>query len=337
MMDYTRVYTAELEMRRVDVETWSDTGDAIPINGLSIAYNALDTVPLIQTASVEVDQAIEDGWYRFYLIATQGEAEKTAIGTFLFTTSRMKHDYGLDQPTANGYSVLKPAELRYFLGGYAPEGSNGAEYAAKLLRECTKAPVIVAGGFTLAQDVVFQPGTPYLSCVWKLLDAAGFCIAIGGDGTISIDAKPTVAVYELNPSNIMPEVTEDLSTDMPNRYIAVQNGEVAIAENSAGDNPLSYKTRGYWQEVYDKAPIRVNGETLSAYANRKLHEASIRYRKVSYVREFEPGIGAFSAILGNVPDSGLEGVGRVASGTMDCNNGIIVSETAMFQEDLWTD
>lgn len=339
-MDYSRAYNSEFTLRQVNPETWRDTGDALPISGVSISYSATDSVPLIQAATLDVDTPLEDGWYRVYMVATQRDREKTAIGTFLFRTNSAGHDYGYTSVTAKGDSVLKPADLCYTLGDYAPAGSDGAQYAAQLLRECTPAPVVVEGSFTLSQPVVFQPGTSKLKAVWMLLDAGGFCMFISGSGAITITQKPEEAAFDLDrmgENMLLPGVNEDYTANMPNRYIAVQNGNIGTAENRDGDNPLSYKTRGYWVEVYDKSVVRVNGETLAAYAERKLREASVMVRKVSYTREFIEGVGAFSVVFGSIPEIGLDGFGRVASGQMECGHGITVSETAIFQENLWTD
>lgn len=338
MMDYSGVYTSEFAMRRVDPETWGDTGDPIPVAGLSISYSATDSAPLLQTATVDVDEAVS-GWYRFYMTATQRESEKAALGTFLFRTTSIDHGHGMSATTAKGDSVLKPVEFVHTLGEYAPAGADGAAFAASILSASTPAPVICDGSFTLAQPVVFEPGTSKLAAVWALLDAGDFCIRLDGDGTIHVTPKPEdggISITRDNLGMFLTGIEESMEVDQPNRYIAVQDGSVAIAENRDGDNPLSYKTRGYWVEVYDSSAVRVNGETLAAYAQRRLKEESVLVRSVSYKREFMPEEGVFSMVRADLGDYGLVGTGRVASGSMECGHGITVSETAVFKEDIWS-
>ena len=150
--------------------------------------------------------------------------------------------------------------------------------------------------------------------------------------------KPTTPDLELARSDLgmlMPGIHEDEDWAVPNRYHAVQNGVTATAVNESGDNPLSFKSRGYWEDAYDTSVIRVNGETLQHYAERKLIEASVRQRKVSYVREFQPGVLPFSVVRCSVPELGLDGDARVVSQSLECSNGITVSETICFTEALW--
>lgn len=337
-MDYAGVYEAEFVLRNVLPETWGDYGEPLPVNGASISANATDAVPLLQTADIELDYTLEPGWYRLYMIARQNGSEKEPIGTFLYRGASITHDYGIHASTAKMESVLKPCDTSVVLGDYAPEGSDGAQQAARLLAQCTPAPVSVEGSFTLAHHVVFQPGSSCLKAVWDILDSGGFCIQLDGMGTIHVRPLPDEPDLELSRDDmdmLMPGVTEDTTEEIPNRYYAVQNGVTAMAENRDGDNRLSFKTRGYWEDVYDTAVVRVNGETLQHYAERKLREASVLDRKVSYKREFAPGVMPFSLVRCSVPEDGLDGDARVISQSFDCSYGIEVSETISFTEVLW--
>lgn len=338
MMDYAGVYEAEFHLRAVMPETWGDYGEPLPVNNASISANATDSVPLLQTADIDTDYIPGPGWYRLYMTARQFSNEREPLGTFLYRGASINHDYGLHAATAKMESVLKPADTSVTLGDYAPEGSDGAQQAARLLAQCTPAPIRVEGSFTLAHHVVFQPGDSCLKAVWDILDAGGFCIQLDGMGVIHIGPLPDEPALELSRGDmdmLMPGITEDTTEEVPNRYYAVQNGATAMAENRDGDNRLSYKTRGYWEDVYDTAVVRVNGETLQHYAERKLKEASVLDRKVSYKREFAPGVVPFSLIRCSVPEDGLDGDARVVSQSMDCSYGIEVSETISFTEVLW--
>jgi len=337
-MDYSKVYTAEFSMRSFDVQSWSDDGPPMTVSSMSVSASATDSCSLLKTATVETDEPLETGWYKLYMTATQAGSVRVPLGVYLFSNRSTKYDRGIGASTASGYSPLKPAmSAKMPLGSYAPMGADGAMLAAKYISECIPVPVHVQGGFELSQHVVFPQGCSYLEAAWLMVDSAGWAMTVDGDGEVWVTPMPTEPALNLGRLEgymLMPGVSEQVDDLVPNRYYAVQGSSVAVAENvSAG--PTSYRQRGFWVDEIDTSPVRVNGETLQAYADRRLVESCIRTRRVSYEREFAPGVEPLSIVRCSIPEEGLDGDARVVSQKLDCSYGIKVSETIEFEENLW--
>jgi hypothetical protein len=332
MIDWARAYSCRFAVARVDVGTWADSGTLGNVASLSIDRDCSDSVPLLEEASIEVNGDFEDGWHRVYMIAEQGVSEKIALGTFLFERKTASYDHGSVSVKADGSSVLIEAEdIELAYGEYAPYGADGARYAANMLRKAIHAPVKVSGGFTLSQNVVFSIGMSVLEAVWLVLDAGGFCIRLDGDGTVNILKKPDEPDLELSRANarlLMPGVGDDYTlTGVPNRYKAIDDGQVAVAVNEDAGSAVSYPSRGRWVDETDTSPVRVNGETLQQYAERKLKEASAITVQKSYTREYWPGVRPFSIVRGSMADVGLSGDFTVVSQSLECDRGVTVQET----------
>ena len=79
----------------------------------------------------------------------------------------------------------------------------------------------------------------------------------------------------------------------------------------------------------------MNGETLEAYAERRLTEESQGVaRVVEYRREYWPGVVPFSLVMGRLPDAGIEGEMRVRAQKLDCGKGIVITESAVQEVSL---
>ena len=79
-------------------------------------------------------------------------------------------------------------------------------------------------------------------------------------------------------------------------------------------------------EEYDSNPVKINGESLQLYAERKLDEMSTVMREFSYTREFWPNIVPFSLVEATLSENGISGSLRVMSQTLNCGKGITVNE-----------
>jgi hypothetical protein len=119
---------------------------------------------------------------------------------------------------------------------------------------------------------------------------------------------------------------------VPNRFTALERGEMATAVNETG-SPASRDARGYWHDETDDAPKRVNGETLAAYAARRLEELSIVPDERTYTREWWPGVLPGSVVRGSM--EGLSGDMRVESQEIECSHGLTVQEAASREVYAW--
>lgn len=329
-----RGYTATWEVRTVDASTWSDSDTLSGVTSISISRDCTDDVPLLETGEMEFDGASEFGWAwcRIYLAAKQSGTEKYPVATLLFEKASTRHEYGTSTMRITGRSVLQPAADRKLpYGTFAAAGTDGAAYAARLISECTPAPVVVDGSFSLAENIVFDLGSSNLKAAWQLLNAGGWCLQIGGDGTIYVRELPSEPELELSAVNaglLIPGIDDDYSIiDIPNRYYAIDDDEMAVATNEDPESETGYQQRGRWVDEVDSSPSPLEGETLEAYAIRKLKEASTVTRTYSYDREWWPGITTYSLVRATLERNGISGLLRVRSQNLECGAGIVVSET----------
>lgn len=337
MIDWTQPYYVEWRLVSVNRETWAST-EVIPnVLSASITRDCTDSCPLLESAKLKLisdSELFDSGWYRIEgLFVQDASMERIPINTMLCESSEGERNRGVIELSVNGLSVLYPAKERHLLAGsYIPKGADGAKKAAAYLRECTPAPVVVDGSFTLDDPLVLDADISYIAAVWTILDAAGWCMQIDGDGTIHILEKPStpdLSLDQANASILRPSVSfnRDISS-IPNYYIAVDGDIKGEALNDNPDSYLSTVSRGRVIDMIDRSPIRINGESLERYARRKLEAESTVLKVYDYEREWWPGVYPFSIVRGSIPRAGLESDMRVLTQSFECANGISVSETA---------
>lgn len=331
-MDWTDGYTSEWSVYSVNTDTWADDSVIDGVMSVSVSRDGTDSTPLIETGTMELTaDSFDWAWCRIYMTASQGDTVRIPMATLLFEKQSSRVEKGARTISARGRSVLQPAaDVKLARGSYAPAGADGAAHAAALIADCTPAPVVVHGSFTLTDDVVFDLGSSALDAAWLLLNAGNWCMQVEGDGTIHVLPMPTEPSLELDRANaglLIPGVDDDFSiVDIPNRYYAVSDSEVAVAVNE--DGVAGHIARGRWVDVVDSSPVLVDGESLEMYAARKLREASTITRKYSYTREFWPDVVPFSMVRATLPANGIEGNLRVLTQSLTCGKGVTVSEVA---------
>lgn len=327
---------------RVDPLTWADGEQLRGVNEVTVDRSAEGT---IERGELSVDSVVggefTEGYYRIAMTASQGgEAERVDVATLLCVSTSDVTNRGVSVMAVTGRSVLHPASTkRLAIGSYAPKGVDGAAYCADMLRDAINAPVEAYGSFTLDDHVVFDAGISVLDAVWLVLDAGNFVLQISGDGTVSILPKPTEPSLDLDLAHarlMQPEVSRELDwSEVPNRYFAVDNGVVAAAVNDRPESETSTVRRRWCSDVVDESPTRVDGESLRAYAERRLEELSMVRDSRTYRREWWPGVYPFSVIRGSISSVGMEGDFRVESQHITCGTGIVVEEKAFKEVYSW--
>lgn len=343
MIDWTRSYSPEVRVYAVNRETWADAG---LVGGTSDAKVSRKRGGLLESATFtverEVGEAFEEGYHRIVMVASQGsERQREEIATLLCLSASSKVDHGALLVSVEGRSVLYPASVKKLLAGrYAPKGCDGAEYAASLLRECLAAPVSVEGSFTLDVDLVFDLGASHLDAAWELLEAGNFCIQVDGRGTVHILPLPTEPALELTSGTralLVPGASYPTDySSIPNVYVADDGGVQVRVVNDDPASPTSTVSRGYEHDEVDKSPKPVNGESLAAYARRRLQELSTVEDAVEYVREYQPGVLPYSMSRAARPDIGMVGDRRIDTQTVELGEGARVSERAVKEVSTWT-
>lgn len=340
-MDWKSGYRASYRLYRVDPSTWADSEQ---VSGLQSANVESDlSKELVQSGSIKVElpvgESFERGYYRLAMVTEQnGGLERFNVSTLYYTTSTCNVSDGSATFPLVGRSVLYPASRRKMLvGSYAPLGVDGAAYAADLLSTAVSAPIVVEGGFSLDEHLVFDVGTTVLKAALSVLNTGGYMASIDGSGIVTIRPVPTEvrsdaeSITEL----VMPSVSGTFDTaEVPNRYTAIDKSQSVTVTNDDPTSESSTVNKGYEDDVVDTSPKKVNGETLSHYARRRLYEMSIVKRPYTYQREYDDSI-----TVGDVMPVTLNGEHvalRSTRQSLACNeSGIIVSETAEMEVPLW--
>lgn len=342
MIDYGRSYAAHWHVYRVNEQTWADAEElaGIVAGSISVTKDCTGDAPLLESGGMSVLGDFERGYYRIVMVAEQNDvSERNEIATLLFEGGKASVDYAVRSRAVDGRSVLYPAFTQRIVGiRYAPAKADGAQYAARLLRECCRAPVTVEGGFTLGEPVVHKLGSRVLEAVWQVLTYGGYTMQILGDGTVAIRPYPTAPTMSLDEANarlLMPGVTHALDFDsVPNRYTAISDFETVQVVNDSPDSEVSTVARGYILDEIDESPCPVDGETLSRYAQRMLRERSTVYDVREYEREWGDALPN-DIVHGSTSTIGLDDNLRIQSQTITCDMGATVKERAAKEVELW--
>lgn len=344
-MDWSSGYRANWRVYRVDRRTWADSALVGGVSEVSVERTCDEDAPLLERGSISVDAEVgagfDEGYYRVVMTATQGdESQRVDVVTLLCCSVEGDVNRNVDMREVLGRSVLYPASKTDLeTGSYVPAGVDCVKYCADMLRACVNAPVTTTGSFTLDEHTVFDSGTKVLDAVWKVLDAGGYVLRIAGDGTVSIGPKPTDPDLLLDRAHarlLHPGIRHEIDySDVPNRYIAVEGDDEAVAVNDDPTSVTSTVRRGWTHDFRDTSPTRVNGETLTAYAQRRLEEKSMVYDVRTYTREWWPNVHPFSIVRGSMASVELDGDLRVVSQTLTCGLGITVEEQARREAYTW--
>lgn len=345
MIDWTSGYTATWRVWRVNPETWADAGELDGVTAASVERGSEDSPRILERGTMSVDltpgEAVEEGYYRISMVARQGyDAERVDVATLLFTSTGGEVNRGVDAVECSGRSVLWPAsKISVESGAYAPAGADGVAYAARLLSTAVNAPIETEGSFTIDEHVVFDNGAKVLDAVWSILDAGNYVMTIEGDGTIRMQPMPTEPALELDWAHarlLHTSVSHELDySDVPNVYIATDGKSEATATNADESSATSTVVRGWVSDVRDESPVRVNGETLQAYAERRLEEESTVEDSRTYDREWWPGVHPYSLVRGSISSVLLDGELRVKTQSLACGKGVTVTEKACREVRTW--
>lgn len=342
-IDWTRGYAViAWRLFKVNRETWADGDEIGGLYSATINNDVEDE--LIQIGDLVIDAAVgeslESGYYRIAMTARQGgEIERVDVATLLCESTSDEIDRGYSALTVAGQSVLYPASRDTLAAGsYAPRGVDGVEYAADMLRASINAPVSTTGSFTLDQHVVFD-GCSVLDAVRLVLDAGGYTLRIDGYGRVSVSpsiSEPALILDNAGARLLQPGVSRSLDySEIPNVYRVTHGTETVEAVNDDPNSPTSTVSRGWRSITYDDNPVRVNGETLMSYAERKLEESSIVPDTRTYTREWWPDVHAGSYVRGTIASVGIDGLFRVDSQQLTCDKGITVQEQASREVYTW--
>lgn len=328
-MDWSKGYTASSYLTIVDPASWRDT-ERVEITGGSVARQSGG---LRQSADLDCTSwnPEQETWVRVWLDVRQGQdGAHEALFTGLTSVPEREIRGQLVSYPLSCYSVLKPAEdVLLQRGWFAGEGADGAVLIQELLSVSPAPFSAAANPPRLSRAIIAENGETHLSMAEKILAAMGWVMTIGGDGTISIGPASTEIKSRFGPGNDVVEPRVSLKKDWftaPNVYRAIRGDDTAEARDDDESSPLSTVTRGreIWRE--ESGPVLSDGESLEAYAQRRLREAQASATAVSYDRRFDPAVNVGDLVRLHYPAQKLMDDYRVISQNIRLGGGATVSE-----------
>lgn len=345
MTDFSRSFSYSLQIYEVDRATWADKRLVGKFNSASISKT---NGRMAESANMTIDRALGEsfveGYYRLAAKVTQdGSTERHDIATLYCTSVSGNVDYGVDEVTVNGLSVLYPASGCIMdFGSYAPQGSDGAQFVRNVLKDVLHAPIEVHGSFEISDDYVFDLGSKRLDCVWDILDSAGWCIQIDERGTVHIRELPNEPIIEtdgFDNTTISSGIPYNLDwSEIPNRYVAFDGALLGTCVNDDKNSVVSTVNRGFvidYSGGVDTSPVLVGDETLDAYCRRMLKSLSVVTHEITKEREYSDGVYPFSMVRMNVQPSGEVMNMRITQREIRCGDDIAVTETYAGEVSLW--
>jgi len=336
-MEWDKSYSATWRVYKVNPRTWADGDRLEKVDSVSLSRTA--DGKMLESGSLSLTGDFEEGYYRIAMTTEQGNlVERVDIATLLFQETGGKYNHRTDYRSIDGGSVLFPASTTaVVIGEYAPSGVDGARYAGDLLQSAINAPVEVEGSFVLNNHIVHELGSYVIDAVWAVLDAGGFVIQIDGRGVVHIKPKPTDPALVIDSSMVRMMQNEinytANSSEIPNRYMVIDGTHITIASNESETSPVSVPNRGFCVDFVDASPTPINGETYGEYANRKLKELSVLKEGRSYVREYVDGVYVYDIVRASI--DGMQGDFRIHSQSVNCGNGVTISEKANKETSVW--
>lgn len=349
-IDWTRGYSATFRLYEVDPDTWADAGRLYGATSASVERTDDGDAPELESSSVEIDDDVGTGFrerlLRLVMIAVQdGATERVDVCTQRYSATSGKTQRGYRTRSLRGRSVLHAAATSttsLVYGPYVPAGSDGAAEAARMLSAAGVGQVSVSGSFLMSEPYVFDRSEKVLTSAWAILRAGGFRIRLDGRGAVTVLPRAESGdAPALNLSGdlvrlVIPGVGDELDwSDVPNRYIAEEGSEVAVAVNDDPLSPTSTLARGHYVDRYDGSVVRVNGESLEAYASRRLAEESVVADSRNVEREWWPDVYPGDLVRASLPRDGMQGEFRVRRQSLRCGAGIVVTERSEREVVAW--
>ena len=329
-MNWNLGFSAAYYATFVDTATWRDL-ERFEITDGSISYTEDELRCSATVGAVGYEQGTEK-IIRVYLDAKQtGSAALVPLFTGYATSPTQDFNGVLETNSLDVYSVLTPVrDVLLPRGWYAAAEIPGGTLIKNLL-EPTPAPVdIVDNSPALQEAIIAEDSETNLSMIEKILAAMDWRMRVGGDGTIHIMPKATEAVVMYDPLDndaIEPEI--EVTYDWyqcPNCFRAISGDLTAVAKDESSNSIFSIQNRGreVWMEETD-ADLN-EGETIEAYALRRLREEQSVATQAKYKRRFHPDLSVSDLVQLHYPKQGLEGLYKITSMSMELGYGCSVDE-----------
>ena len=329
-MIWNKGFSAAYYAAIVAPSTWMDR-KRIELTGGMINRTSKDLRESAAINCVNYEEAYEK-WIRIYLDARQaGGSAHLPIFTGLASSPSRNIDGVRTENKVQCYSVLQSAsDVLLPKGWYAARGFEVSAVIEKLLKVC-RAPVEVKSTPKKLSDyIIAEQNETNLSMVNKILDATGGRLRIRGDGTIEVcdeAAEPAAVFGALSNDVIETKITVEHDLfKCPNVIRVISNDDSIEYRDDDPASPLSTVSRGreVWEE--ESNATLLEGESIRAYAKRRLKELQMTAQSAQYDRRYFPNVLPSDIVRLNYPAQGLVGEYRIETQKITLGHGAKTSE-----------
>ncbi len=327
-MNWSKGFSASYRAFKVNSTTWEDE-EEIRITGGSISRDA--TAELVESATLNLTESIEEAWVRVYLIAMQDDSsERKALFTGLSSQPSKELDGFRTSYDVDCFSALKPAaDILLPLGWYGLAGQDAGALIKELLSVCPAPVKLQAETRRLSEHIVAQGDETALSMAKTIAFAVGYQIRLTGRGEIVVAGYDPYPVRRFGKDN---DVLETEITDTkdwyscPNVLRVICDSTSAIARDDDPKSPLSTISRG--REIWQQESVSLTSGSLSTYAMERLKELQKPSRILEYARRYDPDVMPGDVIEMAYPEAGLAGLFRVITQELELGYGCRTEEEA---------
>ena len=351
MPDWLSTMQQTYEYYVVDPGTWKDVRVLNNVRSCTISRD--EEVETLGSATIDMDDSVGECYIRAYLVTIQnGVTEKHPLGTFLIQTPATNHDGRKRGFSMDAYTpLLELKESPPPLGYSIFKNENIMDYAYRLVRENSRAPVVKATCDTLLQtDFVSNVNDTWLTFISDLVAVAKYKLSLDELGRILFAVQQDTAalqpVWTYNDDNssiLYPEVT------MNHDLYGIPNVVEVLYSNGAGyyhsrvvnddsNSPTSTVSRG--REIVKRViDPEIGGNptegNVQEYAERLLKELSVIEYTITYTHGYCP-VRVGDCVRLNYSRAGFNNIkAKVISQSIKCEPGCPVTEKAVFTTKLW--
>lgn len=351
MADWSASMQQTFEYYVVDPGTWKDIRQLRTVRACSITRDL--TVETLGSATIDIDETIEECYVRVYLITIQdGIKEKHPLGTFLVQTPATDFDGKRNTLSADAYTpLLELKENQPPIGYFIPKDSNAMDYAYRLVREHARAPVVETScPTTLATDFVAYTEDTWLSYIRDILANIKYRLTLDELGRVLFSPEQDTAslqpvwTYDDGDKSILyHEISIDRDLyNIPNVVeVIFSNGAqnlYAKVVNDDPNSPTSTVSRG--REISRRiTDPELNGDPtqtqVEMYAEKVLREMSSLECTITYDHGYCPTRIGDCVRINNSRANLVDIKAKVISQTINCEPGCKTTEKAVFTTKLW--
>lgn len=359
MIDWHESMEQTFEFFEVDPNTWRDKRRITSILSCSIKRDiSTDT---LETATLETTDIMGECYIRIYLIAKQNyETHREPLGTFIVQTPSFSYDGKIRKVSIDAYSpLLELKDAKLPIGFSLLKKDNIMDNAYNIISDNMRAPVVKATGVldTLYENYVSDIDEDVLSYVLSLIKYAEYSLALDPIGGVMFSPKqdlptlqPTWTYDDSNSSILYPDIDDSYDLyGIPNVVEVIYSGEDGSGRNVTyyskvvNDNPsspISTVTRGrivLHRETSPSISGNPTQEIIDHYAKQLLKDLNTVEHTINYSHGYCP-VKIGDCVRLDYKRAGINNVkAKVISQNIDCKSGCVVSETAVYTENLWRD